>query len=386
MKTKTNLSILTAVTIVGGMLSVAPAQASVFGGSTTLNPAFCTAHNLRQTVIYVDDSILVKGENEWIKELHTKLKATLSPGERTTLVQLSPISGQSKELWSGCWPAYSDAQTAKLAHQTSFFSGDPLAGLKDQQGFFFRDLGIAAAKMVEHSARPAASVTVDATNPPKKDILRALTSDADRFAHAHETIRAILYSDLAENSDLGSVFATPQPKVDDLGARLGTYLRRSVFYIYGLGKDVHGDTTYQDGIKRFWMTGLQSMAANIGGIGTDLNMPNSLPVKAYDYDVTVNEDGNELHGRLSLLVDSDNGLVDSWLGITRLRTAAINGTMRCPSAETCTLDATTSGGIVTTSASETLSLKSNGGSGLAGTIGVPGSAVNLKVTATQATD
>jgi hypothetical protein len=367
---------------------MSPAHAGgLFGGGNKLDPSFCKEHNIRQTVIYVDDSILVAGRNDWLHTIYDKLTATLVPGERTTVVELSPNTGQSTERWAGCWPAYTPAQIAKLAGQSHIFSTNPLADLKEQQGFFGRDLGVAVQAI--EAAHAQAAVSIDTSNPPKKSVLRALASDGSRYSHTQETIRAIVYSDLAENSDLGSVFQQ-LPKISvDYGTKLGTYLRRSVFYAFGVGTDIKGDGSVQDKIRAFWQAAFQSMAANIGGLGTDLNVPNVVPVAVHDYDVLLKDGASTLNGHMSLLTGDDGTLVDSWIGIIRLRTAAINGTYHCTDkadAPSCKLDANTAGGVVTMSPSEAISLSSNGGTTLTGTIGVLGSNVNLPLAAAPADD
>jgi hypothetical protein len=120
-----------------------------------------------------------------------------------------------------------------------------------------------------------------------------------------------------------------------------------------------------------------------------LTVPNVVPVAAQGYDLLLIEGGQNLVGRLSLLTDSDGTLVDSWIGITRLRNGGISGTYRCsggPDAPSCTLSATTAVGVVSMSPSETIALASHGNSTLTGTIGVRGSAVNLPLTATPSTE
>jgi hypothetical protein len=365
-------------------LSISCHAEGLFGGSNKLDPAFCKEHNIRQTVIYVDDTMLVSQQNGWLLNIYEKLRATLVPGERTTLVELSPTTGQSTERWTGCWPAYTSAEANKLASDTYIFSTSPLADLKTQQGLFARDLGVAVASIEKAHARPAPQVIIDFNNPPRQSIIRALASDGARYAHTQETIRAILYSDLAENSDLGSVFEPlPNPPVD-YGLKLCTFLRRSVFYVFGMGTDIKGDGSVQDAIRIFWTAAFQSMAANIGGMGTDLGVPNIVPVSAHNFDLLLKDGSSTLTGRLSLLTGSDGTLVDSWLGIVRLRTAALNGTYGCGGpvdTPTCTLQATTTGGVVTMSPSETVSLSSHDSATMTGAIGVQGSNVNLPLAA-----
>lgn len=375
--------------LLSGFPNTVQAQGGTFGGSVGLDPSFCRQHNLRQTVVYVDDTILVDGQTGWAITIYNKLKATLVPGERVTLVELSPAVGQSNEVWSGCWPSYTAEERAKLASQTHFFSRSPLASLNDQQNYFARDLGIAAEKIQQKGQRAPSAVNIDPANPPHKSIIRALASDGARYSHSDSTTRAIIYSDLAENSDLGSVFKTELDSPPNFGDKLGTYLRRSVFYAFGVGNDIQGGGRVIDSIRSFWENTLRSMAANLGGFGSDLNVPNVVPVVARAYNVTLKESDQNLVGRLSLLADSEGTLVDSWIGITRLRNASINGNFRCTGSGksyACTLQATTVGGVVTMSPVESINLSSHGTSTLTGQIGVQGSNVLLPLTATPATD
>lgn len=370
-----------AVTVGLCLSSTSPVMAAgMFGGSTVLNPKYCRTKNLRQTVVYIDDSSIAQGQTGWVSSLYNKLKGSLVPGEKLTLVQLSPLSGQSEEIWSGCWPNVDEAQMMALSHQTSFFSGSPLSELKEQQGFFFRDFGIAATK-VQKKARPAADVTIDPASPPQKSVLRALLSDGARYANAHETVRVIMYSDLAENSDLGNAFKVVATPID-YGAQLGTYLRHSVIYAFGVARDMHGNGAVQTNIVAFWRNAFESVAANVAALGSDLTIPNSVPVARHEYNITLQDSGQELPGKLSLLTDHDGNLVDSWVGITRLKTSMLNGTLHCaPEGESCNLDAQTTSGIVTTSHSENLLLKSDTAGAMIGTLGVPGSQVNLTISA-----
>ncbi len=367
------------------VLPAAAAHAALFGAGG-LDPAFCRQPQVRQTVVYIDDTLMIDGQTDWARRLDTKLRATLAPGERVTVVRLSPGggagqagSGQSSELWSGCWPGYAAAEQARLAAQTYVFEQNPLAGAADQQKYFLHDFGAALTQVYLAAKRPADSVRTTAADAPPKQIIRALASDEGRFAASQVTIRAIIYSDMAENSDLGSVFKPGPASLSSehvaapsgLGQRLGTYLRGGVFYAFGVGSDISDDPGLPETARGFWRAAFGSLAAALAGMGADLNVPNILPVLARRYPVTLSLDGQTLDGRMALLADQDGTLVDSWLGISRLGIAMLDGSLRCTAGRPgCRLEATTSVGIATSAASEQVSLSGPERGPLSGRLGV----------------
>lgn len=360
------------------------ARAQLFG-SEGLDPSYCKLPTVRQTVVYIDDMMMVDGDTAWASRLMDKLRATLTPGENVTVVRLSPAKGVSEEMWHGCWPSLSDAERARAQAALYLFQANPASRTDTQQRFFARDFGASLTRIYLGSKRPAAAARIDAANPPHKDVLRALASDGGRFADARLTIRAIVYSDLAENSDLGSVFVpTPNP-FPDIGKRLGTYLRQGVFYDFGLATDVTGGTDIQERTRAFWNDALRSMAAIPAGAGSDLNVPNVLPVRAATYSVSLAFDNDTLDGKMVLLAGTDGSLVDSWIGVTRLPDAGVSGTFRCADrgdADLCRLDGTTSAGVVTSSPNETVRLTGPLGGKLTGQLGVPGTTYLYKLSAT----
>lgn len=349
-----------------------------------LNPSYCQQPTVRSTVVYIDDMMMVDGHTDWALNLATKLRATLTPGERVSVVRLSPADGQSREYWSGCWPDYPAAKRAALARQTYILSENPVDAIADQKKYFLRDFGAALTRIYLAAKRPAGQVSISADNPPSKQILRALASDEGRFADATKTIRAIIYSDLAENSDLGSAFHPPAGPVS-YGQQLGSYLRHGIFYDYGLGEDVQGDPAFQEQARAFWTAALRSMAATVAGLGADLNVPNTLPVNAYSWPVTLNFDGQTLDGRLSLLSGEDGNLVDSTLGISRLGSAALTGMFRCLGSDKCRLDAQTLQGIATNAPTESVTMRGSAAA-LSGRLSVPGQSTSFALKTGAAED
>lgn len=338
-----------------------------------LDSNFCNQPTVRSTVVYIDDMMMAEGQTDWATKVATKLRATVIPGERVTVVRLSPATGQSKEYWSGCWPDLPTAKKNELREGVYLFQQNPVERLVDQQKYFVRDFGAALTRVYLDAKRLPKDVHIAADSAPQKQILRALASDEGRFSNTSNTIRAIVYSDLAENSDLGSTF-NPTPKDSPaFGQKLGSYLRRGVFYVYGVGEDVSGSPGYLENTRAFWNGALRSMAAVVMGLGADLNVPNSVPLRAYAWPVVMDFRGQALDGRLSLLVGEEGNLIDSWLGISRLGSAALAGTFRCSGGEDsgCRLQAETASGIATNAPTEFLNLAGSTKS-LAGKLGVKG--------------
>ncbi len=364
--------------VLGALLPTA-AHAQLFG-SEGLDPSWCKLATVRQTVVYIDDMMMVEGDTAWAPHLMDKLRATLTPGESVTVVRLSPAHGRSSEMWHGCWPSLSDEERTRDAHHIYLLQANPTTRIAEQQRFFARDFGGALTRIYLAAKRPESEQRIDADNPPQKEIIRAIASDGGRFSDATQTIRAIVYSDLAEHSDLGNVFAPiPQP-FPNIGERLGTFLRHGVIYDYGLATDITGGEDVPERTRAFWSAALRSMAAVPAGMGSDLNVPNVLPVRAATYNVSLAFGPDTLDGKLALLAGSDGELVDSWIGISRLPDAGVTGTFRCLDTR-CHVDAATTSGVATSSRNEALTLTGPSGGTLTGHLGVNGTAYLYKLTA-----
>lgn len=360
-----------------------PAHAQLFGGG--LDKSFCLTKPVRQTVVYVDDMLMINDKTDWVQRLLGKLKASLAPGERTTVVQLSPGRGSNLEIWSGCWPAFTAEKRAEVAAGGPYLlRGNPLEGLVQQQAYFSRDFVAAVSKIYFAARRPRSSVMFTPENAPKKQILRAIASDEGRFSNSLTTVRAIVYSDMAENSDLGSIFKPLPDRSVNYATKLGTHLRKSVFYVFGVGEDVSAAPPIHDKAKAFWTNALNMMSATVGGFGADLNVPTGFPVNSLVYVVTLKMGGQQLDGKMSLLTDADGNLVDSWLGFQRLNISGVIGTFRC-TRSACRLDGTTTANLATTSDIETLVL-SGSQERLSGELGVKGTSAMFPLTAVQPTN
>ena len=361
------------------------AQGFLGGGAGDLDPKFCQTRALRETVIYVDDMVMRDDQTDWAVKLFSKLKATLVPSEKVSVVELSPANGTSVEKWSGCWPNFTAEGREAVAKQKSFFSADPLKGLDQQQKFF--GLNFSRAINTIYSANKTKSKAVDLADPPKKEIVAALAADESRYSHSRGTVRAIIYSDMAENSDIASVYKPLPNPIPNIGKKLGTTLAGSVFYAFGVGRASALPEAVNEETRTFWSEAFTTMNAALAGIGSDLNISNVVPVAAHSYLINFMVDDQQISGRLSLLTDADGTLVDSFLAANRMSTAELGGTMRCEGdhdTTLCALNATTGRGIVSYSRSETLTLHGDAGGTLTGQFGVKGSKFDYPFTAKAA--
>src|ERR1700750_3266075 len=120
--------------LVLGFAKSTPARAAFAGifDNYGLDSAFCDQPTIRTTVVYIDDMMMVDGQSEWAVKLATKLRATVTPGERVAVVRLSPGAGQSKEYWAGCWPDMPSAKKFELSKGTYIFKENPVARIADQ--------------------------------------------------------------------------------------------------------------------------------------------------------------------------------------------------------------------------------------------------------------
>lgn len=351
-----------------GCLVVALPGYAQIGVGPTLDPAFCNQKTFRETVIYIDDTSLIDGKTDWAQKLSNKLTSSLTPGERVSVVQLSPDVGQSKAIWSGCWPDYTADQKAEIAKKTYIISRSPLDGLADQQHLFQGYFAQALTKIYNESKKPPTQARINPQSPPKKQILRALASDDGRYAQNQKNIRAIIYSDLMENSDLGSVYKPLPGHFPNYGSVLGSRFRRTVFYGFGVAADFDNPGGLATQAKLFWSGALNMMSASTGSFAADLVVENKVPVSFSAYELKLSLNGEPLEGKLGLMTDRDGELVDSWIGIERLSIVGLTGKFRCDG-DNCVLDGVTSRGLTTTSDSETVRLTSHG-SQMTGQIGV----------------
>jgi hypothetical protein len=340
--------------VVKRFLVVTTVLATVFGGQNALAQANkpsdnCQEGSPRQTVVYLDELDMVQTDTVLPLTLAFRLTASLMPGERLTIVKLGTTDGTSKQTWSGCWPnGNKDAvETLKAQVETS------------------QHINNAVQDVFNSAQRSLKDAMVDAQHPPKKQIIKALTSDIARFKSSVEpTIRAIVYSDLGENSNLGSAY-NPGEMYDN---KQNTYFTRGVFYFFGIGKYMVNAGNYNSNAIKFWNNVMAAMSAVVESITPDFDVPTVVPKSGRYYDVTLHyNNGDDLPGKMAILAEDSGKLIDSWIGISHLTGTGVQGTISCDN-DTCIISAITQGGLIGYNSREQLDVRVSPNGQLSGTI------------------
>jgi hypothetical protein len=286
----------------------------------------CKAYLPRQTVVYIDDQDMVQNDTILPLTLAFKLTASLMPGERVSIVQLQTKSGTSNQVWTGCWPMSN--------------KGTPIEVLQ-QQIDLSKAINDAAVAIYNKNTRTLKDAMVDGKNPPKRQIVRALLSDAKRGREATEpTIRGVIYSDMAENSDFGSVFTDASRFTN----KDSVYLPHFVFHSFTVGKNVVNVDNFEGRAKSFWTNAFKGLGAVSTTFTSEFAVPLTVPQQSFYYSVTLTVNGTKLPGKIAIMADKDKHLVDSWIGISRLGAAGLVGKLTCDS--DCSLNSQTDSGII----------------------------------------
>jgi hypothetical protein len=312
---------------------------------------FCNVKSPRQTLIYIDDDLLVKDDTQWALQLINKVTTNLMPSESVTLVKLATELGTTEERWKACYPDITAAELEKRKQSIGFIekllTTDSSKQLKEQKKVFKAQMTGALEKLlVEKSQQNTKRSSV------KKQIIRALENDIARFDNKNGAIRVIIYSDMLENSDLINSQSSSATDAKKLADTRKLNFQNAVFHIFGAGKS---DNT--NGLKSFWEEFIDGGAGNLADIGSELILTSKPPdsFKIYDVEIELTKDDIR-RGTLRLFVDNDSKLQESILTIgTKQRTLLDDGEFLCQQ-ESCTLQAKARHPIVVTEGKEEFKL------------------------------
>jgi hypothetical protein len=195
-----------------------------------------------------------------------------------------------------------------------------------------------------------------------------LSNDGARFDSAHGAIRVLIYSDMVENSDLGSSL---KPKAESAAANLALDFKNAVFYVYGAGSTLSGQGAITDGIKSYWETLFNSAEGHLLGFGPNLIVASNVPLTLQTYTVEISiNDKDVRRGKMQLFIDREGHLQDGFITVAIKRQSVLQeGSFTCQDAS-CTLSARAPTSVITAQGSAELKLTGTLDS-LKGTIQIP---------------
>ncbi|MCK9394486.1 MAG: hypothetical protein M0Q44_02720 [Methylobacter sp.] len=318
------------------VLAFGPSSAWALGGAESLKiDHFCNVKSPRQTLIYIDDKVLVKGDTQWALQLINKTMANLMPSEPVTLVKLATETGAAQERWKACYPDIPVTEMEKRKQSAGilekFTTADPSKQLKEQQAVFKAQMTGALEKLLLENSHETAADSLA-----KKQVVRAFENDLARFDARNGAIRVIVYSDMLENSDLINGLSAKPNEAKALADARKLNFQNAVFHVFGAGKSGNN----ADGLKAFWEALIEGGSGTLADMGSELVLNAKAPdvFKIYDVEIELTKD-DVRRGKLRLFVDSDGKLQESVLTIgTKQRSLLDDGEFLCQQ-ENCTLQA-----------------------------------------------
>lgn len=343
------------VVIVGFALLITSTTSVGFGGEGLAIAQFCDTPSPRQTLIYIDEKILVKEQTQWAKDLIAKLSGNLMPSEPVTLVKLAAETGAAQQLWQGCYPEYSSEQRAQIANKHSgiiagVFTSNPIDALPQQKAIFQNQIGGALGQLLQQSGRDLSAVQVNPSSLPSKQIMLALANDAPRFDPTHGVIRVIIYSDMLENSGLGSSLTSNPATAASAATERALNFKNAVFYIYGAGSTLSPqDVSAGMKMKSYWETFFNSATGHLAGFGPNLNVMSNIPETLKTYDIAITVEPNNIRlGKIQFFINHEGSVQDSFIAVAGKHHSMLeDGSFTCQG-DSCTFSARVPSPVITT--------------------------------------
>jgi|GEM_PF-3792240 len=326
------------VLIAGVALILASSNTWALGGAGELNIShYCDKKSPRQTLIYIDDKSLVKGETQWALQLINKMMVNLMPSEPVTIVKLATETGAAQERWKACYPDMTVAEIDRYKQSAGIVekltSSDPTKDIKKQQGVFKQQMATALEKLMLENSHEAIA---DQSVLEKKQLVRAFENDIARFDARSGAIRVIVFSDMLENSELINGLSAKPSEAKALADARKLNFQNAIFHVFGAGK-TGGNT---DSLKAFWEALIEGGTGSLADLGTELILNSKAPdsFKIYDVEIELTKE-DVRRGKLRLIIDNEGKLQESIISIgTKNHSLLDDGEFICQQ-ENCTLQA-----------------------------------------------
>ncbi|NJB68330.1 hypothetical protein GGQ74_002003 [Desulfobaculum xiamenense] len=341
--------LITHLSLIMFLLMGAPINAHALLGSGIPDlGAFKGQNSVRQTLVYIDTTMMIDGDVTWAKRIDSKLAGSLMPGEKLVILGLDPSKCMVEEVWTGYWPDYPPDEITRLKEgrglMNTLFSEDPLEQLPEQQQFFRNQVGAALGKIYEQGK-------TEALRDKHKSVMSSLAADEDRMYEPGMATRVILYSGMGD---------------PEASSALSLDLGNAVFYVFGVKDQVRNKATWEELFLHD--NGL------LVAFGSDLEIASGAPVFVKRYDLEFATTKNEFMGEMVLMATPDGKLQDSYATLRSVeepRMSVLKGICKI-NGSTIKIHAKTASGLATKEADELFELAGPIHGNLTGRIGHPG--------------
>ena len=293
----------------------------------------------RQTLIYLDQSVIARKDQNWYKDILNKTH--YFPGERIQIININDGGSTVELIWDTCYPSYTEDTYMKLKDNQGFkavFTGGVDETLENDKKVFSNRLNQALAfplKSTRHEYAPKYGEEF-----PRKKLVEAFYYDSKRMDLKSGIPRIIVFSDMIENSDLVSSNEKDfdgVKKSESASKRFPVYYNLSSFYVYGINY-TNSNTQLNENIERFWRDYMLKSGAEIAHYGSQLVLPKPEGlIKTNSFKGTMKQsDGRELLVKVRLSYLPTGKLIHSWFVLGDYY-MPIEGSYSC-SGQNCQLD------------------------------------------------
>lgn len=156
------------------------------------------AETHRNTIVYVDLSSLVPGEDEWGYTILKKLE--LASRERITILGVNPSTFEVLEVFDSCYPTFTQSEILQIRNHRSLWDKlimqDPESQQRDNLQTFDARLRNSLDKLVASSKKYVVGK--------RRDILGAIAVDKNRFTDGDAVYRVIIFTNGTLSDDFES--------------------------------------------------------------------------------------------------------------------------------------------------------------------------------------
>ena len=234
----------------------------------------------RQTIFYLDQSIIAKGDSNWYKGiLYT---SDYLPGERIQVVTIKDGGYETVSVWDTCYPDLTESEYKRLKSEdglASLFTGNVNDRIKKDKKTFEK-LFIQALTHPLYNTQHETTPKYLASNFPSKSIVEALYSDQERYRNGNGERRVVVFSDMFENSKhFDTRNDDPVQAAKQASISIPSNFKNSKIYAYGIGY-TNSDVLMNKEMELFWSTYFSSTNAELVSYGASLSFSDTKKVPA----------------------------------------------------------------------------------------------------------